>query len=170
MELIKNRRSIKEFIDKKIDKETILEILECGRWAPSDQNSQPWRVCAVIHPTVKRMLSELSKDGKIIEDAYLSLAIFLDIEKSDNRKKSILAVGAFMQNILLGVSALGEIGAVWIGEILEQKEKVNQLFKLPVEKFELMGVIAVGYFDEEREKASKESRERRTVDEFVEWY
>ncbi len=170
MELIKNRRSIKKFISKKIDKETILEILECGRWAPSNQNSQPWRVCAVTHPTVKRMLSELTKDGSVIEDAYLSLAIFLDIERSDNKTKSIQAIGAFMQNILLGVSALGEIGAVWIGEILEQKEKVNQLFKFPMEKYELMGVIAVGYFEETSEKADIKPRERRKVDEFIEWF
>ena len=61
VEFIKERKSIRSFIYKKISKEMILEILECGRWAPSGKNSQPWQVCIVIHPTVKRMLSELTK-------------------------------------------------------------------------------------------------------------
>ena len=42
-----------------------------------------------------------------------------------------------MQNILLAAHING-LGAVWIGEILSNKEKVNEIFKLSTEKFELM--------------------------------
>ncbi|MFX0028042.1 MAG: nitroreductase family protein, partial [Candidatus Hermodarchaeota archaeon] len=130
----------------------------------------PWRVCIVTHPTVKRMLSELTKYGGIIEDAYANLVVFLDLERGYERTKDIQAIGAFMQNILLGVHAQEELGAVWIGEILDRKEEVNEIFKFPVEKFELMGIIAIGLKDDAREKARKQSRERRPLEEFIDWY
>jgi hypothetical protein len=33
-----------------------------------------------------------------------------------------------------------------------------------------MGVIAIGYIDDAREKVGKKQRERRMTDEFVDWY
>ncbi|MFX0037863.1 MAG: nitroreductase family protein [Promethearchaeota archaeon] len=170
IEFIKQRKSSRSFIYQKIAKETILNILECARWAPSGNNSQPWRVCIVIHPTVKRMLSELSKYGGIIEDAYVNLVIFLDLERGFNRVKDLQAIGAFIENILLGVHAQKELGAVWIGEILARKEEVNEIFKFSNDKFELMGIIAIGIVDEAREKASEKERKRRPLDEFIDWY
>lgn len=169
-EFIKTRKSIRSFIYQKIDKNIILDILECARWAPSGNNSQPWRVCIVIHPTVKRMLSELSKYGGIIEDAYVNLVIFLDLERGYNRTRDLQAIGAFMQNLLLGVHSQENLGAVWIGEILDHKEEVNEIFKFPTEKFELMGIIAIGYIDDAREKAKEKERERRSLEDFIDWY
>jgi nitroreductase len=170
IEFIKKRKSTRSFIYQKINKEIILDVLECARWAPSGNNSQPWRVCVVIHPTVKRMLSELSKYGGIIEDAYVDLVIFLDLERGYDRVKDIQAIGAFMENILLGIHAQENLGAVWIGEILSRKEEVNVIFKFPTDKFELMGIIAIGLVDEIREKVREKERKRRTLDEFVDWY
>jgi len=170
IEFIKQRRSVKSFIYQKINKDTILNILECARWAPSGNNSQPWRVCIVSHPTVKRMLSELTKYGGIIEDAFVNLVIFLDLERGYDRVKDIQAIGAFMQNILLGVHAQEDLGAAWIGEILNKKEEVNDIFKFPTDKFELMGIIAIGYIDKPRAKVKQKERKRRLLDEFIEWY
>lgn len=170
IEFIKQRKSVRSFIYQKIDKETILNILECAQWAPSGNNSQPWRVCIVIHPTVKRMLAELSEYGGIIEDAYVNLVIFLDLERGYDRVKDLQAIGAFIENILLGVHALEHIGGVWIGEILNRKDEVNEIFKFPKDKFELMGIIAIGYIDEAREKVREKERNRRSLDEFIDWY
>ncbi|MDX1797154.1 MAG: nitroreductase family protein [Candidatus Lokiarchaeia archaeon] len=170
IEFIKKRKSSRNFIYQKINKEIILSILECAQWAPSGNNSQPWRVCVVIHPTVKRMLSELTKYGGIIEDAYVNFVIFLDLERGYERVKDIQAIGAFMENILLGVHAHKELGATWIGEIIGRKDEVNEIFKFPKDKFELMGVIAIGIVDEAREKAGEKERKRRPIDDFIDWY
>ncbi len=167
LEFIKERRSVRSFVYKKIDKQTILDWIDCGRWAPSGRNSQPWHVCIVIHPTVKRMVSELTKYGGIIEEAYACLVVFLDLERGYDRTKDIQAIGAFMQNILLAVHAHEDIGAVWIGEIINSRDEVNEIFKYSKDKFELMGVIAIGYIDDAREKARNKQRERQMVEEFV---
>ena len=167
LDLIKSRKSVRNFVYKKIDNDTIGAILECGRWAPSGRNSQPWKVSIVSHPTVKRLIAEQSKYGGIIESAYLNLVVFLDLERGYDRTKDVLAMGAFIENMLLAVHAKG-LGAVWIGEILKNNEKVSEIFKLSPEKFELMGVITIGLIDEALEK--KEERERRPLEEFIDWF
>lgn len=167
LKLIKSRKSIRNFVYKKIDNQTIKEIVDCGRWAPSGQNSQPWKVQIVSHPTVKRLIAENSKYGGIIESAFLNFVVFLDLERGYDRVKDILAIGAFIQNVLLAVHAKG-LGAVWIREILKNKEKVSEIFKLSPENYELMGVLTVGFIDESLEK--EEERNRRPLDEFVDWY
>ena len=167
LSLIKSRKSVRNFVYKKIDNKDILDILECSRWAPSGRNSQPWKVCIVSHPTVKRLVAEQSKYGGIIESAFLNFIVFLDHERGYDRVKDVLAMGAFIQNLLLAVHAKG-LGAVWIGEILKNKEHVSEVFKLSPERYELMGVLTVGLIDEALEK--KEERERRAIDEFIDWF
>ena len=166
IEFIKSRKSIRKFTNEKISKESLLDILECGRWAPSGLNKQPWFVIVVLHSTVKTLLAELTKYGKIIENAHANFVVFLDLEKGYNRVKDIQGIGAFMQNLLLGAQALN-FGSVWLGEILNNKEKVNEIFKLNPERFELMGVIAIGKIDKESEGTKK--RERIAVESFTDW-
>jgi len=168
--LIRSRRSVRNFVYQKIDNQIIREIVDCGRWAPSGQNKQPWKVCIVAHPTVKRMIAEQSKYGGIIEGAFLNLVIFYDTERGYDRTKDILSIGAFIENILLGAHAKG-LGALWIGEILANKEKINEIFKLSPDKFELMGVVTIGVVDKSlEEKEEQEDRDRRPLDEFIDWF
>ncbi len=164
-----SRKSIRSFLDQKIERDKIKEILECGRWAPSGLNNQPWKICAVSHPTVKRLIMDLTKYGRIMEKASFNLVVFLDVERGYNRVKDIQGIGAFMQNILIAVHGMG-LGAVWIGEILNNKEKINEIFKLDVKKFELMGMIAIGVIDKEKVEKQDATRERRTIDDFIDWY
>jgi nitroreductase len=169
LEFIKSRRSVRNFIFEDIKEETVKKILECGRWAPSGLNNQPWFVCVAKHPTVKKMLADATKYSGIIESAYYCIVIFLDLEKGYHRVKDIQAMGAFMENLLLGAHAL-KVGAVWIGEILNKKEEVTKIFKLGPDKFELMGVIALGAIDEKMHAKKGGQRERRPIEDFCEWF
>ena len=72
-----------------------------------------------------------------------------------------MAVGASIQNILLSAHSLG-IGAVWLGEILKNKESVSKILNAP-EEFELTAVLAIGYPDEE----NPGTKNRKSLDEIV---
>lgn len=170
IDLIKGRKSVRNFINQKIDDKIIKNILECGKWAPSGRNSQPWRICVVIHPTVKHMLSENSKYKETIESAYVNLVVFLDLERGYDRVKDLQAIGAFIENILLAVHAHKELGAAWIGEILNNKESVNKIFKLPTDKFELMACLAIGVVDENQKDKDVKPRDRQSLESFITWY
>ena len=39
---VRDRRSIRAFLDRPVSKETLVSLLETSRWAPSAVNNQPW--------------------------------------------------------------------------------------------------------------------------------
>ncbi len=171
LDLIKSRKSVRNFVFKKLTQQVIKEILECGRFALEENVNQPYRVNVVTHPTVRMMLAEISTEyTDIYETASCCLVVFLDLTRSDNRINDILAIVALIQNILLGVHAIPNIGAVWLEIESEKKQKINEIFKLSKKSYELMGIIAIGAIDEEVEQIkSKKPIKRRTLEEFTDW-
>lgn len=171
MDLIKSRKSVWNFVFKKLTQQAIKEILECG-FALDENFNQPYRVNIVTHPTVKMMLAELMPQyADIYETASCCFVVFLDLKKSKNRDCDILAIGAFVENILLAVHALSDIGAVWIGIDSDIKEKINEIFKLSDKVYELIGIVAIGAIDEEKDNYKKVKRgQRRSVEEFTDWF
>lgn len=143
LELIKSRRSIRKFSEKEVAEEHIQMILEAGRWAPSGLNNQPWRFMVARDKKIRMKLSELTSYGEIIKNAPVCILVFLDSDASYDRIKDTLAVGACIQNMLLEAHSLG-LGAVWLGEILKNKDKVALLLKAP-SSCELMAVVALGH-------------------------
>ena len=45
---INKRRSVRAFLDKEVDVETVKKILETSKRAPSGVNSQPWKVYVLM--------------------------------------------------------------------------------------------------------------------------
>ncbi|TFG22223.1 MAG: hypothetical protein EU532_14565 [Promethearchaeota archaeon] len=172
IDIIKNRKSIRNFTFKKLTQQVIKEILECGNSALEENVSQPYRVNVVTHPTVKMMLAEiLTEHTNIYEMASCVFVIFLDLDRSTNRIKDVLAIGAFIENILLGAHALPKIGAISLDINLDYKDKINEIFKLSNKRFELMAIVAIGAIDEEIEKlGSKRSKNRKSIEEFTDWF
>lgn len=41
---IRDRRSVRAFLDKPVPHELVIQILDLARWAPSGVNTQPWKV------------------------------------------------------------------------------------------------------------------------------
>ncbi len=52
---IRQRRSTRAFLDKPVARQTVTEILDIARWAPSGVNTQPWQVCIVQGETKRRL-------------------------------------------------------------------------------------------------------------------
>ncbi|HIE34096.1 MAG TPA: nitroreductase family protein [Candidatus Altiarchaeales archaeon] len=143
LQLIKERRSVREFLDKKVSQDNIKRILEAGRWAPSGRNNQPWKFFIVTDKNLKKKLAEQTHYGNIIRNSPVSIVVFLDHLVSYDRTKDVQSIGACIQNMLLEAHSLG-LGTCWLGEILKNKEKVNKIFNISEDK-ELMAVIVLGY-------------------------
>ncbi|MCD4809816.1 MAG: nitroreductase family protein, partial [Methanosarcinales archaeon] len=75
--------------------------------------------------------------------------------------KDIQACGAAIQNMLLAAHGMG-LGAVWLGEILNQKDEVGDILNAPG-SLELMAVVAIGY----PAAGSSRSGERREISEIT---
>lgn len=159
MNTIRSRRSIRHFTDAPVSAEEINIALEAGRWAPSGLNNQPWRFLVVRGDDPRRAtLAGLTKYARIVNEAAALIAVFLAKEDSYNRTKDCQGVGACIQNMLLAVHDLG-LGAVWLGEIINQEPRVTEALGLSSEKYELMVVVAMGRPDGEGKSSRKELAE-----------
>jgi nitroreductase len=147
IECMKTRRSIRNFKNQKVSDEIIDNIIENGCWAPSGLNHQPWKVIIVTEEKKKKELANCTHYNEIINNAPHTLAIYLDQSKKYNYVKNVQSIGAFFQNILLALHALG-LGGVWLGEIYNQKEQVDKVLDINNPNLEFMGAIAFGYPDE----------------------
>ncbi|OQX19122.1 MAG: hypothetical protein BWK75_05975 [Candidatus Altiarchaeales archaeon A3] len=144
--LIKCRRSIRKFKNLEVEEEKITKILEFGRWAPSGLNNQPWRFC-VLRAGEKDKISKFTSYRNSITESNVCICVFMDSDACYDRTKDLLAIGACIQNMLLMAENLN-LGTCWLGEILKNKEKVNDVLNIDKPGYELVAVIAVGYKDE----------------------
>lgn len=143
IEAIKTRRSVREFTNENISDEIIGDILEAGRWAPSGLNNQAWRFIVVQKRDTKEAISNLTHYGSIVRNAQVLIVVFLDSDQMYDYTKDVQSIGACIQNMLLAIHSMG-LGAVWLGEILKNKEKVNKVLEAP-DSYELMAVVALGH-------------------------
>lgn len=57
--LLKKRRSIRRFKPDPLPDETIMQIIEAARWAPSGFNMQPWEFIVVTDPALKLKIVDI---------------------------------------------------------------------------------------------------------------
>lgn len=143
LQAIYDRRSVRDFSPQPVDEEQVMEVMRAGSWAPSGLNNQPWRFVVVKDPGIKGELAKQTRYQSIIESAPVIIAVFLDRKAMYHEVKDIQAVGACIENMLLAAHAQ-DLGAVWLGEILKNKDHVGRILSLPAH-LELMAVVALGH-------------------------
>lgn len=157
---IHRRRSIRTFTAEAVDRESLHEIIKAGIWAPSGLNNQPWRFVIVTDPALRSKLAQETHYSHIVVAAPALVVVYLDRDVMYDEIKDHQAAGACIENMLLAAEALG-LGAVWLGQILKNRENVRLLLKLP-EGLELMAVIAIGHPDRRDQQSH-----RKPLDHFI---
>ncbi|MBV4417942.1 nitroreductase family protein [Clostridium tyrobutyricum] len=161
MDIIFNRRSIRKYKDKPVEKEKIDKLLKAAMQAPSAANQQPWEFIVVQDKEKLKELSNTSPYSKMVADSSVTFVLL-------SRKGNLLVpgcvsqdMGAAAENLLLEAVDL-ELGAVWlgVGSIKERMDYVCKVFNLPgnIEPFAL---IAVGYPDGQENKFIDRFDEKR---------
>jgi nitroreductase len=153
LKTIHERRSVRQFTDAPVSRDLIMTAIEAASWAPSGLNNQPWRFAIIWDKPSQEALAALTKYSTIFKSASVLIAVFLDKEASYDYTKDCQAIGACLQNLLLSLHAMN-LGAVWIGEILKNKERVVETLKLP-ERLELMAIVAVGHPANRNQKSNR---------------
>lgn len=144
IEAIHSRRSCRSFKDKEIDEKYIDQMINAGIMAPSGKNGQPWRVKIIKETSLIRKIAALSIYRKWLKGAKCMMVVYLEKSKSYNYLKDTMAIGAFMQNILLAATSMS-IGSCWIGELMNKELEINELIDVDDKKYKFMGIIALGY-------------------------
>ncbi len=127
--LLKTRRSVRLFHDKKIDRKTAKKIIKMATYAPSACNVQGWRFIVVDNQTKKQEI--VDHGGSInIKNAPLGILVLYDNRtKNTEYKDNIQSAAAAIQNILLTIHHLG-LGACWTCH-LPSKKQLRKIFNIP---------------------------------------
>lgn len=173
-ELVKNRRSIRRYLEKPVEREKIRACLEAARLAPSAENVQPWRFLVVDEPEVKARFAAEAFSGiynfsRFAAKAPVLIIILARPDFVANRLGKqiqgvafyLIDVGIAGEHLVLQAEEMG-LGTCWIGWFSQRKTR--RLFRIP-RKYKIVCLLAMGY------PASRPPREkkRRPLDEIA-WF
>ncbi len=165
-EIIKKRKSIRQFNDEELDISQILDTINIAKFAPSGKNRQPWKVKLLegndketlleilkANPDEKTAAGSFSISINAIEQSSITLLIFNPFSyKEENYSQNRLlmdtqSIGAFIQNILL-LCTERDISTLWINDVYYEKSAIESFYVKG--EMELIAAIAMGYSNQER--------------------
>ena len=157
-EVVKNRKSVREYSEKEIKKELLEKIIDAGRLAATARNVQPWEFIITSDKEILKKICGMCPNGPFIKDAPYLIAVF-----SKDTKYYIEDCSAATQNMLLAIEAMG-LGGCWVaGDKKDYIEDVRKIFNVP-EGHRLVSMISVGY-----PKKSQGPKAKKPVKEVLHW-
>lgn len=144
MNSIFHRTSVRQYLNKQVEKEKVDYILKAAMAAPSAGNQQPWEFYATENKELLEKLSNTSPYAKCLVNAPMA---FIICYRTNIRFPQYGQIDASIatQNMLLAIDSL-DLGGVWLGiaPIEERMEKVEKLLELP-EGIRAFAIVPCGY-------------------------
>ncbi|MFN2341000.1 MAG: nitroreductase family protein [Halanaerobium sp.] len=142
---IKERRSVRKYIDKKIPKQILEEIIDCARLAPTGNNRQAWSFLVITDDKIKSKIASFARYGRFIEEAGACIAVFVDQDKATTPLQD---ASAATENIMIAAKSY-DLGTCWVNSYQKKhSKKIKKLVNCP-QDMELMTLMSVGYYDED---------------------
>lgn len=163
------RKSVRSYLDKNITKETIEELLQAARLAPSAVNYQPWRFFICQSDEIKQSITE-SYPRKWFKTAPLYIVACADKSQSwkrsaDNKDHGNIDVAIAITHLMLKATEMG-LGTCWVCNF----DTSVVIEALNLDKFlEPVAIIPLGYPSEEMSDNKELAKKRKQIEEFTEW-
>jgi len=170
---IKMRRSIRKYIDKLVEDEKIIKLLESARLAPSGSNTQPWHFIVVKSELSRHKLAEVSHNQKWMFSAPVFIVCVADIRcriqedldvslnegsPQEELKQIIRDTSISIEHILLEADNL-ELGTCLVAWFIQ--EEIRPVLNIPADKY-VVGIITLGYANE-----TPKARPRKKIEEII---
>lgn len=131
MALAKRRRAIRSFLPDPVPEETMRELLEAARWAPSGYNLQPIHFVVVTEQATREALCDACLGQRQVREAGATVVFLGDREVAANHLDAVIeseraASGlneryeAFLRKYVRLGFATGPIGLGWLWKFLAQ--------------------------------------------------
>lgn len=144
---IKERRSIRKYLDKNVKLELVAEILEAGGYAPSSGNMQNWRFVVVKDKEKIERITDACLGQTWMNQAPVHIIVcnansrLIKLYPKKGERYSVQNCAAAIQNILLAATAKG-LGSCWVGAF--NGDKVRRVANIP-DDVPIEGIITLGY-------------------------
>lgn len=149
LELIKTRRSVRSYEDKKVPEELLNKVLEAGTYAPTGRGKQSPVIVAITSEKYRNIIQKLNASVMGVSiDPYYGAPVVIVVLADPSINTWIEDASLVLGNMMLEAHALG-LGSVWIHrerEIFDSgvgKELLKE-WGLP-EELRGVGSIALGY-------------------------
>jgi nitroreductase len=152
--IVKERRSVRHYLDKPIPPEILDQILAAVQWSPSWANTQCWELVVVQDPALKAELQETvgstNPACRAVKEAPLLLALcgrehqagyYKGVRSTKWGDWILFDLGIAAQSISLMAASLG-LGSVIIG--LMDHDRADKILKVP-EGIKVVALIPLGY-------------------------
>ena len=166
---IKERRSVREYEGRPIEKEKINQILECGRWGPSAKNEQKWHFTAITNKEVMGKITEMviekasdqypgiKERAKTMKDPVLYNApLYIVITAPEDYKWADIDGAIAAHDMILAAHSLG-ISSCYIGMVkaLGNDKEFYDLLQVP-NGHKIIITIVFGYAKEKPEPKERQ--------------
>ncbi|MGD1987348.1 MAG: nitroreductase family protein [Desulfobacterales bacterium] len=160
LELLKKRRSIRKYLDKPLDSETIDQLVEAALRAPTSMGKNSWEFVVVTAPDLLQKLSRAKPHGAtFLKNAALGIVVCGDPQVTDVWIEDASIASAFIHL----AAASFDLGSCWI-QIRERKRDdrqtaeayIAEILNLPAH-MRVESIIAIGYPAETKSAHPKES-------------
>lgn len=147
LEVMRSRRSVRQYTEEKISDEQIKKILSAALLAPSGHSKYPCEFIVVKNPETLEKLSHCRVGvAKMLASAAAAVVVIADAEKSDTIVEDSAVA---MMNMELAATALG-IGNCWIQvrnrdaeNNLPAEEYLREILKFPA-NFKCQAILSLG--------------------------
>jgi len=160
-EAIKSRRSIRSFLDKPIEEEKLLRVLEAGRLAPSAKNLQEWKFIVVRDAELRKKVAIAANNQRFIAEApviIIGCATLVDYVMTCGQLAYPIDLTIAMGHMTLQAVEEG-LGTCWIGAFKE--DEVKKVLQIP-EHIRIVQIFPLGY-----PKAIPPPRHRKSLEEII---
>ncbi|MDA3952148.1 MAG: nitroreductase family protein [Bacteroidales bacterium] len=167
IDLAKKRYSSRKYLDKPVEKELLLQVLDAARVAPSAKNKQPWHFVVV---TNEELLKDIKGcyDRTWLETAKCIIVVCGDHReawrRADGKSHTDIDVAITIDHMTLAATDLG-LSTCWICKF--DVLKCANIMELP-EGVEPIALIPLGYPADKTDE-NRHERLRKPLDEIVHW-
>lgn len=152
IELLRTRRSIRQYSQKELPRDIILDCIDTARLAPSAANLQPLEYFYIDDKKKRSQLYPLlnwaayiQPDGDPKPDQRPMGYLTVLLNRNKKQIKPAYETGAAIENFIISAWSYG-IGSCWLLSV--NREKMQNIFNIP-EHYKIDSVVAVGYPAEE---------------------
>ena len=172
IETIMARRSIRNYKQMPVGRDTLDTIMESGINAPNGQNKQSWEVRVVDNPELLAQMSQAMADShpgmEFAKGCFRGAPVMVFIARDPSYDFSAYDCGLLAENVMLSAWSLG-VGSICLGSPVRFLTD-NEPCKSYVEKlgfsegYELCLCVGLGYANEEPEAKPRIAEKVKFVD------
>lgn len=164
LDIIKSRRSVRDYKSGIIPDEMITKLIEAAQWAPTAGNLQPLELIIVKDGDTRMSLASAAGGQNFLYECSVVFVMGANIPRTSSKYKSrgehlycLQDIAAATQNVLLQAESMN-IGSCWVGAF-DEKE-VSKICKLP-DHVRPIVMIALGIKDSNLEPVIRPRREKK---------